>query len=180
MAKNTSNYYLVENLDNLLYHMIRKVKPEDASGIISIYNHYVLHTDITFETEEVTISEMSQRILDISGHYPYLVYEESGAILGYCYASLWKKRKAYQHSVESTVYVSPSAHSRGIGQVLMNALLEELKQLPIHTIIACIALPNPPSIKLHEKLGFRQVSCFREVGFKFNKWIDVGDWELLL
>lgn len=160
--------------------MIRKVEFKDAGSIAQIYNHYVKYTDITFETEEVSEIEIYQRIVDISGNYPYLVYEESGTILGYCYASLWKKRSAYQQTVESTIYVDPSAQGKGIGKMLMNELLNELKQLPIHAVIACITMPNPPSVILHEKLGFRQVSCFKEVGFKFNRWIDVSDWELLL
>lgn len=160
--------------------MLRKVTPGDAGAIAHIYNHYVKHTNITFETEQVPDSEMRQRILEISGKYPYLVYEESGKILGYCYASLWKKREAYHNTVESTVYLSPSSHGKGIGGLLMNALLDELKKMHIHVVIACIALPNPSSIKLHEKLGFKQVSHFREVGYKFERWIDVSDWELLL
>lgn len=160
--------------------MIRKVIPEDASDIASIYNYYVSETSITFETEQVSVSEMTQRILDISGQFPYLIYEEAGRILGYAYASSWKKRNAYRHTVESTIYLDPATHGRGVGSLLMEALLDELKRSPIHAVIACISLPNPSSIKLHEKLGFRQVSCFKEVGFKFNRWIDVGDWERLL
>jgi len=160
--------------------MIRKVIPEDASDIASIYNYYVSETSITFETEQVSIPEMMQRILDISGQFPYLIYEEAGRILGYAYASSWKKRNAYRHTVESTIYLDSAAHGRGVGSLLMEALLDELKRSSIHAVIACISLPNPSSIKLHEKLGFRQVSCFKEVGFKFNRWIDVGDWERLL
>lgn len=160
--------------------MLRKVTPNDANAIAHIYNYYVKNTDITFETELVPDSEMRQRILEISGKYPYLVYEESGKILGYCYASLWKKREAYHNTVESTVYLSPSSQGKGIGGLLMNALLDELKKTHIHAVIACITLPNPSSIKLHEKLGFKQVSHFMEVGYKFERWIDVSDWELLL
>lgn len=160
--------------------MLRKVTPNDANAIAHIYNYYVKNTDITFETEQVPDAEMCQRILEISGKYPYMVYEESGKILGYCYASLWKKREAYHNTVESTVYLSPSSQGKGIGGLLMNALLDELKKIQIHAVIACITLPNPSSIKLHEKLGFKQVSHFREVGYKFERWIDVSDWELLL
>ncbi|MDR0348312.1 MAG: GNAT family N-acetyltransferase [Tannerella sp.] len=160
--------------------MLRKVTVNDACSIAHIYNHYVKNTDITFEIEPVTDSEMRQRILDISARYPYIVCEESGRIAGYSYASLWKKREAYHHTVESTVYLHPSFQGKGIGTLLMHELLNELKKIQIHAVVACITLPNPDSIKLHEKLGFRQVSVFREVGYKFGRWLDITDWELLL
>jgi phosphinothricin acetyltransferase len=160
--------------------MIRNATPHDAPEIAAIYNYYLENTAITFETNPLSVQEMSERIRTIiSQQYPYLVYEASGEIVGYCYASPWKKREAYRHTVESTVYVSPSAQHKGIGLSLMQALIEELKERSVHAVIACIALPNPQSIGLHEKLNFRQTSHFREVGYKHNRWIDVGDWELL-
>ncbi|MDR1114550.1 MAG: GNAT family N-acetyltransferase [Tannerella sp.] len=160
--------------------MIRKATPEDAAGIAEIYNYYVENTNITFETEPVPETEMRSRILSISEKYPYPVYEEAGRILGYSYASAWKRRDAYRHTVETTVYVDRFSHGKGIGALLMNTLIDELKKTPAHALIACIAMPNPQSIKLHEKFGFRQVSGFNEVGYKFGRWIDVGDWQLLL
>ncbi|MDR0714115.1 MAG: GNAT family N-acetyltransferase [Bacteroidales bacterium] len=160
--------------------MIRKALPNDAKDIAALYNYYVENTTITFETNPVSVKEMQERILTISQTYPFLVYEASGEIAGYCYASPWKKRRAYRHTVESTIYIRHSAQSKGIGVALMRALMEELKGMSVHAIIACIALPNPQSAGFHEKLGFRQVSCFKEVGYKFDQWIDVGDWELLL
>ena len=160
--------------------MIRKAILNDAKHIAAIYNHYVENTVITFEANPVSEKEMLNRVLTISQTLPFLVYEESGEITGYCYASPWKKREAYRHTVESSIYITPSAQSKGIGASLMQALIEELKEMSVHAIIACIALPNPQSTGFHEKLGFRQVSCFKEVGYKFDRWIDVGDWERLL
>jgi phosphinothricin acetyltransferase len=158
---------------------VRTAGMNDAAGIAEIYNYYVVNTDITFETEPVPETEMQRRIRTVSEKYPFLVCEASGRILGYCYASAWKKREAYRHTAESTVYTARDCRGRGIGTMLMNALVGELKKIPVHAVIACIALPNPPSVNLHEKLGFRQVSCFREAGYKFDRWIDVGDWQLL-
>ncbi|MDR1381483.1 MAG: GNAT family N-acetyltransferase [Tannerella sp.] len=160
--------------------MIRKAIPEDAAAVAEIYNYYVVNTVITFETNPVPVAEMRDRILSISENHPYLVCEEAGRISGYCYASPWKRREAYRHTVESTVYAAPSHQGRGLGARLMKALLEELKKTPVHAVIACIAIPNPQSVKLHERLGFRQVSEYREVGRKFDRWIDVGDWLFLL
>ena len=160
--------------------MIRSVQPDDAQDIASIYNYYIEQTVISFETEPVSLEEMRRRIVEFSEKFPYLVYEEDGKTIGYCYASTWKKREAYCHTVESTVYVDVSFRGKGIGQMLMKRLIEELRAASFHAVIACIAIPNPSSVKLHEKLGFRQVSDFKEVGYKFGQWLDIGDWELLL
>jgi phosphinothricin acetyltransferase len=160
--------------------MIRNVKPEDAHDIALIYNHYIENSTITFETAPVSGEEMSGRIADISEKYPYFVYEESGKVVGYCYVSSWKKKAAYQKTVESTIYIDEAFQGKGLGRALMNKLIDELREKSFHAIIACITIPNPTSVKLHEELGFEQVSKFGEVGFKFGKWLDVGDWELLL
>ncbi|MDR2915534.1 MAG: GNAT family N-acetyltransferase [Tannerella sp.] len=160
--------------------MIRVVKPEDAYNIASIYNHYVDNTTITFETNSVSTEEMRDRIFAITEKYPYFVYEESGEVVGYCYASLWKKKEAYHYTVESTVYIDAAFQGKGIGKMLMEKLISELQEKSFHAIIACITTPNPSSVKLHEKLGFKQVSEFSEVGYKFGQWLNVGDWELLL
>ena len=110
----------------------------------------------------------------------WLVWEEDERVLGFCYASNWKARSAYRHSVESTVYVHPDYLRRGIGLRLYEALLAELRLRGIHAVIGGIALPNAASIGLHERLGFEKVAHFREVGRKFDRWIDVGYWQLCL
>jgi phosphinothricin acetyltransferase len=160
--------------------MIRKATPEDAAGIVNIYNYYVENTTVTFETEPVSTEEMRNRIVSVSENYPCLVYEENGNVAGYCYAGLWKKRYAYRHTVESTVYIDKNFQQKGIGKALMIKLLEELRKFNLHAVIACITIPNEKSVSLHEKLGFRQVSEFKEVGYKFERWLDVGDWEFIL
>ena len=160
--------------------MIRKANPDDAYNIALIYNYYIDNSTITFETSPVSAEEMSDRITDISEKYPYFVYEESGKVVGYCYVSAWKKKAAYIKTVESTIYIDKDFHGKGIGRTLMKKLIIELRERSFHAIIACITIPNPTSVKLHEEFGFRQVSEFNEVGFKFGKWINVGDWELIL
>jgi len=159
--------------------MIRPVKTTDSSQIAEIYNHYVLNSISTFELEPIDEAEMSNRINTISAKYPYIVFEENGQVMGYAYASEWKVRKAYANSVESSVYLHPTACSKGIGSKLYSMLLNELKKQDIHAVIGGISLPNKPSIALHEKLGFEKIGQFKEVGKKFNKWIDVGYWQLL-
>lgn len=160
--------------------MIRQVTPQDAPTLACIYNHYVLHTHITFEEEAIPDAEMVKRIAELSGEFPWLVYEKAHTIIGFAYASPWKSRCAYKQSVETTVYLEPSLLGKGVGTELYQALLDKLPPLGLHTAIGGIALPNDASIHLHEKLGFQKIGQFIEVGFKFNSYIDVGYWEKLL
>lgn len=160
--------------------MIRDVRSHDAEAICSIYNHYIRDSVITFENEPVSIADMQGRIDAADEDLPWVVYEEEDAILGYAYASKWKGRFAYRFSVESTVYLSKDATGRGIGYHLYKTLIDRLASLSYHTVIGGIALPNPASIALHEKMGFKKVAHFKEVGWKLDRWVDVGYWELIL
>jgi L-amino acid N-acyltransferase YncA len=157
----------------------RPVKLADAEQIAEIYNFYVLNTHHTFETEPISFEEMQNRIGDIVKNYPYFVGEKDGKILAYAYAAQYKSRCAYKSSVEVSVYVKNGTKGKGVGRKLYERLFEELEQTDVHAIIAGIALPNDASIRLHEKFGFEKVAHFREVGFKFYKWIDVGYWEFI-
>jgi L-amino acid N-acyltransferase YncA len=160
--------------------MIRAVTNEDARAICDIYNYYVQNTIHTFEEEPVPLIEMGRRITEVTDSLPWFIFEEDNRIVGYTYASKWKGRCAYRFSVESTVYIKYDALGKGIGTLLYTRLLEELKHHGLHSVIGGIALPNETSQKLHEKLGFKKVAHFTEIGFKFNTWIDVGYWELHL
>jgi phosphinothricin acetyltransferase len=160
--------------------MIRQVKLSDADALCGIYNKYITGTTITFEEDPITTEEMKSRIKKITQNYPWLVYEEKGNVVGYTYASRWKERSAYRYSVETGIYIDSSYIGMGIGTKLKEELLKELKNKSIHSVICGIALPNPASIALCEKFGFTQIGHFKEVGFKLNKWIDVGYWELIL
>lgn len=160
--------------------MLRCAVPADADAICAIYNPYVRDTTISFEEAPVTEMEMAQRIVDTTRRYPWLVAEEGGRVAGYAYASQWRTRSAYRFAVETTVYVAPHGPRRGVGSALYRALLDELRTRGFHCAMGGIALPNPASIALHEKMGFRQVAHFREVGWKFDRRIDVGYWQLLL
>lgn len=160
--------------------MIRIVKNEDAQQICDIYNYYIQNTIVTFEEEPVSLIEMEKRINEITISLPWYVYEDGGQIIGYAYASKWKGRSAYRFTVESTVYIKKDMIGNGIGSKLYKILIDELNNRKIHAIIGGIALPNERSEKIHEKFGFKKVAHFHEVGFKFNKWIDVGYWELIL
>lgn len=160
--------------------MIRKVLPADIGTITAIYNYYIKNTCITFETEPVTEEEMTKRMEAISSHYPYLVMEEEGQLIGYCYAHAWKEKKAYERTAEVTIYLHPDFHKKGYGKKLLTALIDACRNHGLHVLIACITVPNVPSVHLHEAFGFCQVSRFNEVGKKFGQWLDIYDFQLIL
>ena len=160
--------------------MIRNASVSDAKQICDIYNHYVINSTVTFEEKPIPAKEMSDRIEKLQSKFPWLVYEKENEVLGYAYATEWRSRIAYRYSAETTVYLKQDMHSKGIGSLLCKALIEAIRPLSIHTLIAGIALPNDSSTALHEKLGFEKVAHFKEVGFKMNQWVDVGYWQLIL
>lgn len=160
--------------------MIRNIETKDLQHICDIYNHYILTTHASFETEPVTQEEMERRMQEYTSNYPWLVYEENGKVLGFCYASKWRPRPAYRYTAEVTIYLEKDHLSKGIGKLLYQELFSQLKSQAIHSIIATIALPNEKSQALHEGLGFEQVAHFKDMGFKLEKWIDVGYWQKML
>ncbi|MEK6806146.1 MAG: arsinothricin resistance N-acetyltransferase ArsN1 family B [Pseudomonadota bacterium] len=159
--------------------MIRPAVASDAAALAALYNPYIEKTVITFEEQPITPVEMAQRVEEVrAASLPWLVVEAGGPIAGYAYASKWKGRCAYRYSVESTVYLDAQQTGKGLGTQLYRALLDELLRQKIHAVIGGIALPNEASVKLHERLGFKKVAHFPEVGFKFGRWVDVGYWQL--
>jgi L-amino acid N-acyltransferase YncA len=165
----------------MLTTRLRPATALDAAPICAIYNPYVATTTISFEEDAVGEQDMAKRIADVgAAGLPWLVLEVDGKVAGYAYATKWRVRPAYRSSVESTIYLDPACAGRGLGRLLYSALLDELRQRELHLVIGGIALPNENSIALHEKLGFRKVAHFSEVGMKFGRWADVGYWELKL
>jgi len=158
--------------------MIRIATEKDAEAISHIYNHYITNTVITFEEEVVSRDDIANRIkTTLADGLPWLIAEEDHIVLGYAYATPWKSRRAYQFSVETSVYLDQSASRKGWGSQLYQALFTELQKTKVRTVIGGIALPNPASIALHEKLGMHKSAHFSDVGYKFNQWIDVGYWQ---
>lgn len=161
--------------------IVRPATAADAPAIASIYNHFVANTVVTFEEDVVPAPDMVVRIAAVQAEgLPWLVAERDGEVVGYSYASRWKTRSAYRHSVETTIYLKPGCEGRGIGRQLYRALIDVLKTKGTHVAIGGAALPNAASVALHEKLGFERVATFRQVGFKHGRWVDVAYWQLVL
>ncbi|MCU4165918.1 arsinothricin resistance N-acetyltransferase ArsN1 family B [Carboxylicivirga caseinilyticus] len=160
--------------------MIRPVLKTDAKAICDIYNYYVENTIVTFEEENVSVGEMQERIEKVLQQHSWFVYEKEGEIVGYCYATGWRARTAYRYSTETTVYLKKGYEGNGVGTQLYKYLIQDLIRKDVHSFIGGISLPNEASVALHEKMGFKKIAHFSEVGQKFNKWIDVGYWQLVL
>ena len=159
--------------------MIREVKLSDAPAIAEIYNYYILNTFITFEEEAIDAQEVERRIQLYTARYPWFVVDTPDlGVVGYAYATGWHTRAAYRHSAEISAYLAFDQGGKGYGSMLYDRLLSDLPKLGIHTVIAGVSLPNQPSIALLEKYGFEKTSHLREVGYKQNRWIDVGYWQL--
>ncbi len=157
---------------------IRDVRPEqDAKAIADIYRFYVEKTTVSFELKAPDCKAMLSRIIDITSNYPYLVYEDNGQILGYCYVHQWKERPAYKETLETTIYLATNAVGRGIGHHLMKELIARCKSQGYHSLIACITAENKTSCLFHENLGFKKVSHFKSVGFKLGRYLDVVDYQ---
>lgn len=155
---------------------IRIATLEDAAAISAIYAPYVLETTISFEIDPPDAAEMARRMAKIGATHPWLVYEAEGRVVGYAYASAHRERAAYGWSADTAIYLVRDAQRRGVGRALYQRLLRILALQGFHRAYGGIALPNPGSVGLHEACGFEPIGVYREVGFKFGGWRDVGWW----
>jgi phosphinothricin acetyltransferase len=161
---------------------IRPATLDDLQALTDIYNHYVAHTAITFDLRTFTAGERRGWFDDheMSGPHRLLVATgENGKCLGYASSSRWRPKPAYDTTVEVSVYCHPDAVGQGFGTALYTALFEALANEDVHTVVAGISLPNPASISLHERFGFRPVGVFHAVGRKFDRYWDVAWFERL-
>ena len=152
----------------------------DANACLAIYAPVVAGTAISFEIEVPAVEEMRRRMSEKLPRYPWLVLAEPGGVLGYAHAGAFRPRPAYQWSVEVSVYVAAGARRTGAGRRLYTALLALLRLQGFVSAFAGVALPNDASVGLHEAMGFQPVGVYRNAGFKFGRWIDVGWWQLQL
>lgn len=156
---------------------LRIATREDALGVAEIYGPIVSSSPISFEIDPPDAEEMRQRIQETLKTYPWLVCEEQRQIVGYAYAGAHGTRAGYQWSVNTSVYVHPAFHRRGVGRSLYHSLFDVLIAQGFVTAFAGITLPNAGSVGLHESTGFRPVGVYQRAGFKDGVWYDVGWWQ---
>lgn len=153
-------------------YSIRLITESDAQAVLDIYKPYVLNTIISFEYEVPTLDEYLQRIKTNTEDYPWLVCLYENKIVGYAYASKHRARTAYQWSPESTVYLSPEVHRKGIARALYETLFALLRLQGHFNVYAGIGLPNDKSVGFHKAMGFEEIGVFKKVGYKLGNWHD--------
>lgn len=158
---------------------IRPATLDDLPRLVEIYNHYIVHTPITFDLEPHTVEERRLWFEQFAetGRHRLLVAVEDDAVIGYAGTHQFRTKAAYDTTVETTIYCAPEAVGRGSGKALYRALFDAIAGEDIHMLVAGITLPNEASIRLHERLGFRQAGVFHAVGHKFDEYWDVGWYE---
>ena len=160
---------------------IRTALEADLSAILEIYNDAVVNTTEVYDYEPHTLEMRRQwfRIKEAQG-FPVFVAEENGRILGFSSIGPWRAWAAYKYSVENSIYVAADQRGKGIGKKLLDPLIGAAEQLNMHTIVAGIDATNEASIKLHQSFGFTEVAQFKQVGYKFGRWLDLTFMQLLL
>ena len=159
--------------------VLRRGHMDDLPGILEIYNHYVAHSVATFDLEPLDFEQRRPWMEQFGseGRSQMFVAERAGIIIGYAYSGAFRERKAYDTTAEVTVYVAPGEGGQGLGRLLYGTLIPRLEALGLHRLIAAVTLPNPASAALHESLGFERVGTMSEVGYKMDRYWDVGWWE---
>jgi L-amino acid N-acyltransferase YncA len=153
---------------------IRPSRDDDVVAIAAIYGHHVLHGLASFEEAPPAVDEMGRRRDEIVARgLPYLVAEQDGRVVGYCYASPFRMRSAYRFTLEDSIYIDAAEVGRGIGRALLEPLLARSAELGYRQMVAVIGgSDSVPSIRLHERLGFARTGLLPAIGFKFGQWVD--------
>jgi phosphinothricin acetyltransferase len=156
--------------------LIRRAKHADLPALLEIYNHYVVHTHITFDVEPRTLAQREEWFTQFKpkGRHQCFVAVADGGAIGWTSSHRFKDRAAYDTSVETSIYLRPGAGGKGIGRALYRALFDALAKEDVHRAFGGIALPNEGSVGLHKALGFSHVGTYQEVGCKFGKFWDVA------
>lgn len=161
-------------------YVLRPATAPDCAAIAGIYAHAVRTSTATFDLSEPASSSWEQRILSGGVGDHVLVVSDGTGVLGFAYSGTFRTRAAYAGTRETSVYIAPGATGVGIGQLVYSRLLQSLRADGIHVAVAVVAQPNPASVALHERLGFELVGTFREVGRKFDRWVDTQWYQLIL
>jgi phosphinothricin acetyltransferase len=155
---------------------VRPATEDDLPEVCTIINHFIENSFVNFRTEPQSVDEWRDDWRRLHSRFPWLVATDD-RVVGVAYAAPFHARAAYQWTAETTVYVDPSSQRRGVGDALYTELLSQLRSQGFHSAVGVIALPNEPSVRLHERHGFIRVGRLIEAGYKLGAWHDVGFWQ---
>ena len=160
---------------------VRIARESDLPFLLGIYNEIILHTTAVYEYKTHTPA-MRQRWYEskLREGFPVFVAEEENEVIGFSSYGPFRAWAAYKYSVENSVYVSERQRGRGVGKLLLEPLIQSAREKNMHVMIASIDATNIASLRLHKSFGFVEVACFREVGYKFGRWLDLKFLELVL
>jgi phosphinothricin acetyltransferase len=159
---------------------VRAATPADLPAAAAIYDDQVAGGISTFDLEAPPVSYWEHHLdsSELGDHF--LVADDDGDVVGFAYSSAYRPRPGYRLTRETSVYLSDRARGRGLGRRLYDDLLDRCRADGIHVVLALVALPNPASLALHEACGFDHLGTMREVGRKFDRWIDTAWFQLTL
>ncbi len=160
--------------------LVRDFEARDVPPANALTNHFIVHTTTHFGAAPAADEDFEALWEKGRGRFPWLAAEVDGRFAGYAKAGVWRERDAYARTAEVGLYVADGLRGRGVGKGLYAELLGRLRAGGFHTVVAGVTLPNEASVRLHEAMGFTPVGVFREVGWKFGAWRDVGFWQLHL
>ena len=148
--------------------------------VLDIYNYYVTQTTVSFHTAELTLDEIRQNVMNGSSRYPTYVVEDAGSMIGYALLTQHKKKQAYDVTAEITIYIDPQHLGKRIGTDVVTFLENKAQELGFHGLVATICTENERSIRLFERMGYEKCAHFKEVGYKFGKWLDIASYQKII
>jgi phosphinothricin acetyltransferase len=154
----------------------RLAEESDLPALLDIYNHYVVHTPVTFDIEPRTLEQRREWLAQFSaaGRYRCFVAARAGRAIGYACSAKFKEKEAYATSIETSIYLAPGEGGQGLGRRLYETLFDAIKDEDIHRAFGGITLPNAPSVGVHRAMGFDHIGTYHEIGRKFGKFWDVA------
>jgi L-amino acid N-acyltransferase YncA len=160
---------------------LRDAREEDLAAILDIYNDVIINTTAVYSEKPHTLQMRKEWYRErVNNNFPVYVAEANGKIAGFSSFGHFRAWPCYRYTVEVSVYVEQSFRGKGISKILLGALIDRARAMNIHAVIAGISADNEISIKLHQSFGFKEVANFKEVGYKFGRWLDLKFLELLI
>jgi L-amino acid N-acyltransferase YncA len=159
---------------------LRAATTDDASAIVELLNHYIATTTSTFRIKPETMAERIEWFEEHSDDHPVIAVENDGRFIGWGALSTYNERPGYCHTAEVSLYLHPDFHRQGIGRALLDELISRARKIGHHVLIANCCAESTASVALHESLGFTRVGTYRQVGRKFDRWLDVVSLQLIL